>query len=109
MGWGLARLGPSHRGAGPHRRFHLEAGEELGAWRECCQAAGARGLGPIHSHRDGSSSFDGSDQDGNRLEWVQDPAGGLRAAIAASGQQPDGPRDQHNDTIENNKQLAKNQ
>ncbi len=89
VGWGLALLGPSYRGAGPHLGFHLEAGEELGAWRDLAQAAGARGLGPIHSHRDGSSSFYGSDPDGNRLEWVQEPAGGLGAAIAASGQQPD--------------------
>jgi hypothetical protein len=54
-------------------------------------APGARGLGQIHRHRDGSSSFYGSDPDGNTLEWVQEPGEGLLAAIAASGQQADGP------------------
>ena len=87
VGWGLALLGPSYRGAGPHIGFHLEAGEApegLKVWHERCQAAGARGLGHIHSHRDGSRSFYASDPDGNTLEWVQEPAGGLLAAIAAS-------------------------
>ena len=90
-GWGVDLLGPSYRGAGPHLGFHLEAGETLTGWHERCQAAGARGLGQIHSHRDGSRSIYASDPDGNTLEWVQEPSEGLLAAIAGSGQQADGP------------------
>jgi hypothetical protein len=104
-GWGLALLGPSYRGAGPHLGFHLEAGDSLTTWRERCQIAGARGLGQIHRHRDGSSSFYASDPDGNTLEWVQEPDGGLLAAIAASGQQANGPGDHNNLDSQHDKKL----
>ena len=109
VGWGLALLGPSYRGAGPHLGFHLEAGEDLTGWHARCQVAGSRGQGPIHRHRDGSSSFYASDPDGNTLEWVQEPDGGLLAAIAASGQQANGPGDQNNIDIQHDKELDKDE
>ena len=108
-GWGLALLGPSYRGAGPHLGFHLEAGEDLTGWHARCQVAGSRGLGPIHRHRDGSSSFNASDPDGNTLEWVQEPDGGLLAAIAASGQQANGPGDHNNIDSQHDKKLDKDE
>ena len=108
-GWGLALLGPSYRGAGPHLGFHIEAGEDLTGWHARCQVAGSRELGQIHRHRDGSSSFYASDPDGNTLEWVQEPVGGLLAAIAASGQQANGPGDQDNIDIQHDKELDKDE
>jgi len=109
VGWGVALLGPSYRGAGPHLGFHIEAGEDLTGWHARCQVAGSRGLGPIHRHRDGSSSFYASDPDGNTLEWVQEPDGGLLAAIAASGQQANGPGDQNNIDSQHDKELDKDE
>jgi hypothetical protein len=50
-----------------------------------------------------------SDPDGNTLEWVQEPDGGLLAAIAASGQQANGPGDQNNIDIQHNKELDKDE
>ncbi len=91
VGWGVALLGPIYRGAGPHLGFHLAPGESLAGWRHRCQAAGARGLGPIHGHRDGSRSFYAHDPDGNTLEWVQEPDEGLVVAISALAQQANGP------------------
>jgi len=108
-GWGLALLGPSYRGAGPHLGFHIEAGEDLTGWHARCQVAGSRGLGPIHRHRDGSSSFYASDPDGNTLEWVQEPDGGLLAAIAATGQQANGPGDHNNIDSQHDKKLDKDE
>jgi catechol 2,3-dioxygenase-like lactoylglutathione lyase family enzyme len=105
VGWGLALLGPRYRGAGPHLGFHLGEGDNLNDWRERCQAAGARGLGPIHRHRDGSSSFYASDPAGNTLEWVLEPGEGLLAAIKASSQQANRPGNQDNIDIKNNKEL----
>jgi catechol 2,3-dioxygenase-like lactoylglutathione lyase family enzyme len=105
VGWGVALLGPSYRGAGPHLGFHLGDGENLKDWRGRCQAAGARGLGQIHRHRDGSSSFYASDPDGNTLEWVLEPGEGLLAAIKTSSQQAHSPGNQDNIDIKNNKEL----
>lgn len=76
-GWGLALLAPGYRGAGAHLGLHLGEAECLGAQRQACLGAGARAVGPIHRHRDGSHSFYASDPDGNVLEWVEEPDGGL--------------------------------
>ena len=107
VGWGVALLGPSYRGAGPHLGFHLGEGDNLKDWQERCQAAGARGLGQIHHHRDGSSSFYASDPDGNTLEWVLEPGEGLLAAINVSGQQAHRPGDKNNINVEDHKELGK--
>jgi len=81
QGWGLALLAPCYRGAGPHLGFHLQTQAELESMRAACWAAGARSVGTIHSHRDGSDSFYACDPDGNVLEWVQEPVGGLLSAL----------------------------
>lgn len=81
QGWGLALLAPSYRGAGPHLGLHLGRQDTLETMRATCWAAGARRVGCIHTHRDGSSSFYASDPDGNVLEWVQEPAEGLLPAL----------------------------
>jgi len=83
QGWGLALLAPSYRGAGPHLGFHVESRADLERMRLDCCAAGARRVGMIHAHRDGSSSFYACDPDGNVLEWVQEPDGGLLPVLKA--------------------------
>jgi catechol 2,3-dioxygenase-like lactoylglutathione lyase family enzyme len=91
-GWGLALLAPGYRGAGPHLGLHLGGDASLADQREACVSAGAKAVGDIHLHRDGSASFYASDPDGNVLEWVEEPFGGLlRQLIQRTRAQPQPP------------------
>ena len=73
---GLALLGPSYKAAGPHFAFHFEDRHELNSLHSELQSAG-HSCGPIHDHRDGTASFYLQDPEGNWLEMLYEPPGGI--------------------------------
>ncbi len=73
---GLALLGPSYKAAGPHFAFHFQDRNEVDAIHKQLQVAGVE-VGDVHDHRDGTSSFYLKDPEGNWLEMLYQPPGGI--------------------------------
>ena len=77
---GLALLGPSYRAAGPHFAFHFEEKKEVEIIYSDLKNSGVK-VAPIHEHRDGTASFYMQDTEGNWLEMLYVPAGGIKSNI----------------------------
>jgi catechol 2,3-dioxygenase-like lactoylglutathione lyase family enzyme len=85
---GLALLGPDYRAAGPHFAFHFSAREQVQAMHDRLRAAGVA-VGGLHDHRDGTASFYLRDPEGNWLEMLYEPAGGVVGnTVAGDGRDP---------------------
>jgi catechol 2,3-dioxygenase-like lactoylglutathione lyase family enzyme len=81
-GDGIALLGPGYTVAGPHFAFHFHDRAEVDAVHAQLVAAGHR-AGPVHDHRDGTASFYLQDPEGNWLEMLYEPAGGIPSNVGA--------------------------
>ncbi|HJN35367.1 MAG TPA: VOC family protein [Prochlorococcaceae cyanobacterium Fu_MAG_50] len=81
-GEGIALLSPEYKAAGPHFAFHLQNRSEVEQMHEQLLAKG-HSCGPVHDHRDGSASFYVQDLEGNWLEMLHEPPGGLPSNIGA--------------------------
>ena len=77
---GLALLGPSYKAAGPHFAFHFEEKKEVENIYSDLKKSGVN-VAPIHEHRDGTASFYMQDTEGNWLEMLYVPAGGIKSNI----------------------------
>ena len=77
---GLALLGPSYKAAGPHFAFHFEEKKEVENIYSDLKKSGVK-VAPIHHHRDGTASFYMQDPEGNWLEMLYVPAGGIKSNI----------------------------
>lgn len=75
-GDGIALLSPDYRAAGPHFAFHFEHRSDVDAVHDQLQANG-HPVGPVHDHRDGTASFYLQDSEGNWLEVLYEPPGGI--------------------------------
>ena len=73
---GLALLGPEYKAAGPHFAFHFEEIEDVYALQKQLNDSGVR-VGEVHDHRDGTASFYLQDPEGNWLEMIYIPPGGI--------------------------------
>ena len=73
---GLALLGPGYKAAGPHFAFHFINREEVEQTRRKLDEAGVD-VGEMHDHRDGTASFYLKDPEGNWLEMLYHPEGGI--------------------------------
>ena len=82
-GEGIALLSPGYRAAGPHFAFHFADRGEVDQVREQLVSEG-HSCGPVHDHRDGTASFYMQDPEGNWLEMLYEPAGGLPSNIGAT-------------------------
>lgn len=81
-GDGIALLSPSYRAAGPHFAFHTADRSELEVVHQRLEQAGHR-VGPVHDHRDGTASFYMQDPEGNWLELLYEPPGGIPSNVGA--------------------------
>ena len=77
---GLALLGPSYKAAGPHFAFHFEEKKEVENIYSDLKKSGVK-VAPIHQHRDGTASFYMQDTEGNWLEMLYVPEGGIKSNI----------------------------
>ena len=77
---GLALLGPSYKSAGPHLAFHFEDRKEIEKIHYDLQNSSIK-VGAIHDHRDGTASFYMQDSEGNWLEMLYVPKGGIKSNI----------------------------
>ena len=77
---GLALLGPSYKAAGPHIAFHFEDKKDVQNIHDDLQKSGMK-VGSIHDHRDGTASFYMQDTEGNWLEMLYVPEGGIKSNI----------------------------
>ena len=77
---GLALLGPSYKAAGPHFAFHFEEKEEVFNIQNTLKESGVK-VGPVHEHRDGTASFYMQDTEGNWLEMLYVPPGGIQSNV----------------------------
>ena len=77
---GLALLGPSYKAAGPHFAFHFEEKKEVENIYSDLKKSGVK-VAPIHEHRDGTASFYMQDTEGNWLEMLYVPEGGIKSNI----------------------------
>lgn len=77
---GLALLGPGYTAAGPHFAFHFTDRAAVDRIHAQLQAAGAA-VGKVHDHRDGTASFYLRDPEGNWLEMLYEPAGGIPSNV----------------------------
>ncbi len=73
---GLALLGPGYKAAGPHFAFHFTDRQEVFAVHQRLVKEGIK-VGPVHDHRDGTSSFYLQDPEGNWLEMLYQPSEGI--------------------------------
>ena len=73
---GLALLGPHYTAAGPHFAFHFTDRAAVDQVHAQLKAAGVA-VGKVHDHRDGTASFYLQDPEGNWLEMLYEPAGGI--------------------------------
>ncbi len=74
---GLALLGPSYKEAGPHFAFHFTKRIEVEEAHRDLKNSGVQ-VGNLHDHRDGTASFYLKDSEGNWLEMLYQPQGGIR-------------------------------
>ena len=79
-GTGIALLSESYRAAGPHFAFHFHQRSEVDGVHASLVAAG-HSCGPVHDHRDGTASFYLQDPEGNWLEMLYEPAGGIHSNL----------------------------
>ena len=77
---GLALLAPSYKAAGPHFAFHFEEKEEVFNIQNTLKESGMK-VGPVHEHRDGTASFYMKDTEGNWLEMLYVPPGGIQSNV----------------------------
>ena len=77
---GLALLGPSYKDAGPHFAFHFEEKKDIENIYSDLKSSGVK-VAPIHEHRDGTASFYMQDTEGNWLEMLYVPDGGIKSNI----------------------------
>ncbi len=77
---GLALLAPSYKAAGPHFAFHFEEKEEVFNIQNTLKESGVK-VGPVHEHRDGTASFYMKDTEGNWLEMLYVPPGGIQSNV----------------------------
>ena len=77
---GLALLGPSYKSAGPHLAFHFDDKNEVVKIHNDLTSSGIK-VGAIHDHRDGTASFYMQDTEGNWLEMLYVPEGGIKSNI----------------------------
>lgn len=82
-GDGIALLSPSYTAAGPHFAFHFSDRAEVEVVHDRLKAEGHR-VGPVHDHRDGTASFYLQDPEGNWLEMLYEPAGGIPSNVGAA-------------------------
>ena len=73
---GLALLGPGYTAAGPHFAFHFEKRAEVQEFYETLKSEGVQ-VGDVHDQRDGTASFYLRDPEGNWLEMLYQPPGGI--------------------------------
>tara|TARA_Y100001968_G_C19450778_1_gene768430 strand:- start:3201 stop:3617 length:417 start_codon:yes stop_codon:yes gene_type:complete len=73
---GLALLGPGYKAAGPHFAFHFTDRHEIELVHSQLKESGVS-VGALHDHRDGTSSFYLRDPEGNWLEMLYQPPGGI--------------------------------
>ncbi|MBL6798657.1 MAG: VOC family protein [Synechococcus sp. BS307-5m-G39] len=73
---GLALLSSSYKAAGPHFAFHFRDRAEVDAVHAQLKASGVA-VGAVHDHRDGTASFYLRDPEGNWLEMLYEPPGGI--------------------------------
>ena len=73
---GLALLGPNYKAAGPHFAFHFDSRDAVQAMHDQLKAEGVA-VGGVHDHRDGTASFYLRDPEGNWLEMLYEPPGGI--------------------------------
>ena len=73
---GLALLGPGYKSAGPHFAFHFQDRGEVDAVHAQLKADGVH-VGAVHAPRDGTASFYLKDPEGNWLEMLYEPPGGI--------------------------------
>jgi len=73
---GLALLGPNYKAAGPHFAFHFRDRAEVDAIHDQLKSSGVA-VGAVHDHRDGTASFYLRDPEGNWLEMLYEPPGGI--------------------------------
>ena len=78
---GLALLGPTYKAAGPHLAFHFNNKEEVKKIHLDLRNSGIK-VGSIHEHRDGTASFYMQDTEGNWLEMLYVPEGGIQSNIS---------------------------
>lgn len=81
---GLALLGPDYRAAGPHFAFHFRDRAAINTAHAQLKAAGVA-VGAVHDHRDGTASFYLRDPEGNWLEMLYEPQGGIPANVPPAG------------------------
>ena len=79
-GDGIALLSPDYKAAGPHFAFHFSDRAEVDRVHAQLVAHGHR-CGPVHDHRDGTASFYMQDPEGNWLEMLYEPAGGIPSNV----------------------------
>ncbi len=84
-GDGIALLSPSYRAAGPHLAFHFTDRAAVDEVHDRLEAAG-HPVGPVHDHRDGTASFYLQDSEGNWMEILYEPPGGIPSNVP--GQAP---------------------
>lgn len=84
-GAGIALLSPDYTAAGPHLALHVHDRAAVDVLRDQLLADGHR-CGPVHDHRDGTASFYLQDSEGNWLELLYEPPGGIPSNIP--GQSP---------------------
>ena len=77
---GLALLGPSYKTAGPHFAFHFEDKKEIFEIQKNLKNSDVK-VGPVHEHRDGTASFYLQDTEGNWLEMLYIPPGGIKSNV----------------------------
>ncbi|MEB3331034.1 MAG: VOC family protein [Synechococcaceae cyanobacterium] len=82
-GDGIALLSPEYKAAGPHFAFHLETRADVDAVHAQLSASG-HPVGPVHDHRDGTASFYLQDSEGNWLEVLYEPPGGIPSNTGAA-------------------------
>jgi catechol 2,3-dioxygenase-like lactoylglutathione lyase family enzyme len=82
-GDGIALLSPDYTAAGPHFAFHLDNRAAVDAVHDQLEASGHR-VGAVHDHRDGTASFYLQDPEGNWLEILYEPTGGIPSNTGTS-------------------------
>lgn len=81
-GEGIALLSADYRAAGPHFALHFQDRSEVDRVRDELVQQG-HSCGPVHDHRDGTASFYMQDPEGNWLEMLYEPAGGIPSNVGA--------------------------
>jgi catechol 2,3-dioxygenase-like lactoylglutathione lyase family enzyme len=79
-GDGIALLSPGYTAAGPHFAFHYSDRAEVDAVHQRLEVGGHE-VGPVHDHRDGTASFYLRDPEGNWLELLYEPLGGIPSNV----------------------------